>query len=970
MKVRKPAFAFFILLFLSAILAVCIGFVAFIDIHSREDARNQLKIEGIGKTLDSLQSDFSQAVQSYTDRSASVSNMMALMLREYMKYGQYQGPLNFADGFVVRLADGKLIYPENREPISGLSAEMVRNEINMEKMTFEDETGKSDEYLVKVSKIDGDYYYVDYTPLMEIMESAVSIVRLSETISEIEKSYGCLLFGVILPDERNSSSSLEFLFIPDVYYSEGLRPEDCGITQELLVEKPQLFNYNGEIFISSFKEISFLDRKCMMIVLNDVVNDSVYALNSVLLFTTLTVITGAGLILWLYWTQIYVRDHELEPSQVAAYRPMVVRKRSAAVIIVGTIMVFLLALFFESLSNLSRESRADQKALDTVMARVTENDEAVSYVQKDEEDWAVYFVERIASVITGNQTLQTSASLEAINQHTGSKYIMLFDPEGQETASSNGVIGYSLMKDEALLPFMSLVRGVGTIVGKPEDGMIYRNEVQFVGTPFVYDEDGTYGAVIMAIDVANAWKKADERSIREYINNATPEGNLCVVVDRSDIKIKYSSNPDLIDEFEPDLVLKEGQPEGSDLDSYTVNNTRYYGAHKSTEKYSVYYLTEVSYVQGHSYLYAFVNAVGFLMITFLVSWYMLHPYSKEVFKANVRKKESSSYREVIELDSLDDFFDTDDSENALGLKERWKGLIPEQKILLFFQIFLSLLLLVILVMNLTNLFSSTANNNSTINFILFGNWKRGFNLLGLAGVLIVIFAYVIYVFFKNILLRILCNVLDPKGETICRLAFSLLQYTAVLGGIYLIMGFLGFNTSLQLTSVGIISLAISLGSKDIVADILAGIFIIFEGDFQVGDFIDINGFQGIVQEIGVRSTKVLGLGDNIKIIGNQSVKNVLNMSKMNTWLTLEYKLSSDFPLLEVEELLKKELPEIGKRIPEIISGPYYKGVWMINDFGKKVLQISCECLEQHTRIVQRKVNHEMIVLLEENGYKL
>ena len=183
------------------------------------------------------------------------------------------------------------------------------------------------------------------------------------------------------------------------------------------------------------------------------------------------------------------------------------------------------------------------------------------------------------------------------------------------------------------------------------------------------------------------------------------------------------------------------------------------------------------------------------------------------------------------------------------------------------------------------------------------------------------------------------------------------------------MGYLGFNTTFQLTSVGVIALAISMGSKDIVADILAGIFIIFEGDFHVGDFVDINGFTGIVQEIGVRSTKVLGLGDNLKIISNQNVKNVLNMSKMNTWLTLEFKIPSNVPLLEVEELFEKEFPSIPERIPNIISGPYYKGVWGV-DFGNKVLHVSCECLEQYSRVVRRKLNHEIIVLLESNGHHL
>ena len=75
-------------------------------------------------------------------------------------------------------------------------------------------------------------------------------------------------------------------------------------------------------------------------------------------------------------------------------------------------------------------------------------------------------------------------------------------------------------------------------------------------------------------------------------------------------------------------------------------------------------------------------------------------------------------------------------------------------------------------------------------------------------------------------------------------------------------------------------------------------------------------------EIGVRTTKLEGPGGNIKIISNRDIKNVINMTRKNSWYPLEVSISSDRPLDQIEDMPKKKLPSIGESIPQVISGPY------------------------------------------------
>ena len=82
----------------------------------------------------------------------------------------------------------------------------------------------------------------------------------------------------------------------------------------------------------------------------------------------------------------------------------------------------------------------------------------------------------------------------------------------------------------------------------------------------------------------------------------------------------------------------------------------------------------------------------------------------------------------------------------------------------------------------------------------------------------------------------------------------------------------------MLASLGIVTFALTLGAQDLVKDILAGLSIVLEGHYKVGDEIEISGFKGTVLDVGIRTTKVEGAEGKILIIGNRDVKNVVNKS--------------------------------------------------------------------------------------------
>lgn len=960
-----------ILLVLTVISAGCIAYVSISNIIQRDTLRNELKIDRIRNTLDVLNQELSDDYAQFLNQAKSAGKMTAMLLSEYIEQGIFNGPKIIGDGYVVRFSNDDLYIPEDITVYPDFMDDMFDpEEQTSTQIMFPDENGELAETLATVSPMGNNYYFVDLNNLDEIVNMGMRNVRYIATIDDIESSYGSKLLILFDPNIAQNTS-LDYLIKPSDSNIADKTPEEIGITQSVLRDKPTSLTINGARYLATYLEVMIYGENCTVIILNDYYDFAFALIASVVIFSGLIFITAASIILWIYWTQIYIRDFELLPDQVKAYQPDRIRKGAASIAVIGAIGIFLLSVFYQTLSNLNREAISNRNALSTVITSLEQNVNDESERQIIAEDWAQFYLERVAELMSTNPDLSTKEYLEKINEMAGSEFLMLFNDEGEEIASSNGLIGYSLKETPFLQKFADLLNGIGILYGSLDDENNIIQNIELFGSPVYFSESGTYGALLLAINTENTWHNEDERGFHNFLVNSTPAGNLCIVIDKKDNTVSYSSNPELIRDIIPGMQYVENGPDSSDLDTYMVENVRYYGSFDSTENNIVYYLTEESMVRGNTHWFAFVTTVSYIAVILIISRYMLSPYTQTAYKETMQVKENFHHDDLISMDTLDNLFADAENGESLTLRKRWQRLLPEQKIQLCLQIFFGIVLILGIILFLSGQSGMTQfNTRSTVNFILYGNWKRGFNLLGLAAALIIIFVFLIFIFFKDLIMRILVELLDPKGETVCRLAFSLLQYAAVIGGMYLILGYLGFNTTFQITSVGIVSLAISLGSQNIVADILAGIFIIFDGDFQVGDYVEINGFTGIVQEIGVRSTKVLGLGDNIKIIGNQSVKNVLNMSKMNTWLTINIPLHSGFKLRDFEKLFEEHLPEMKARIPEILSGPYYKGVWSVNDFGKKAVHITCECSEQHSRAVQRKLTNEIVMMIEDNGYNL
>ena len=82
---------------------------------------------------------------------------------------------------------------------------------------------------------------------------------------------------------------------------------------------------------------------------------------------------------------------------------------------------------------------------------------------------------------------------------------------------------------------------------------------------------------------------------------------------------------------------------------------------------------------------------------------------------------------------------------------------------------------------------------------------------------------------------------------------------------------LGFNISALLASLGIGGLAIALATKDIIANFFTSVMLLFDNSFSQGDFVNINGIEGEVLEIGLKKKTIRTLENSLFFIPKKTV---------------------------------------------------------------------------------------------------
>lgn len=261
----------------------------------------------------------------------------------------------------------------------------------------------------------------------------------------------------------------------------------------------------------------------------------------------------------------------------------------------------------------------------------------------------------------------------------------------------------------------------------------------------------------------------------------------------------------------------------------------------------------------------------------------------------------------------------------------------------------------------TSYFAKFTNSNAIVTYLVHDavpNLCKSILIVGIAVTLAILISLLSKISFKS-----------KKANTLAKLFVSFLKWVIALVAIFMVISAWGASTTITLAGAGILTLIIGLGSQSLVADILAGVFIVFEGDFQVGDIVVVDGWRGEVQQIGIRTTRLIDAGGNIKIVNNSDIRSIINQTKELSIAKCIVGISYNERIERVESVFSDNLNWIKEKVPGIVDGPFYKGVSELGESAVTLLFVA-KCKEDDIYQVQRDLNRAIKILFDENNISI
>lgn len=924
-----------------------------IVIHNRHQTENALGV------LDQCQKTEKEIGEAYCGDLNAEVRLKTIALSGNIADGRYTGAQFFDSAMVVRIVNGAPELPKEAEGMfPGLTKEAIESEYAQTRLVKEKGEGAPQEVLLTSGRIADDWYYVLWTPADEFQSYVTKNIDIAQHLNKMADEYGGEMFiagtdGTLLYASDGIRDAASILGL-------GITAEDLEKThfQLSLKEKEQYICTpaklrSGQIFVFCY---SIMDGKNAF--RGSIVTQSLFAL------ALLT-----GLITWCFSVIWMVGAKELTEEQLKKYSPPAVKKKTARLGALSVILVFLVAFITVSMQYMYEEDKIASAALSLLGRQLEGGSLTASDLKKTDPARYEAFGKEIAEILTEDPKLLNQADLSLMADMISADYLIVFDDHGNEIGCSKDYTGFSLGigKEEPSTDFRRLLKGIPSIVHETEKDFITGESRRIVGVRYKIPEQAAaentetgsvgsanrYGVILISLPAGSAESAAELSADRQAIYRMMVSGGEMIIeVDPETMTISSCSREEYTGANAGVIGIKTESLSDGHMDFFRISKKWYFSISRTIGGRIFYYLTDNTEMFLIGTAFALLTTVIFLFGYGLIAWYALRGYNSDKYEALLQliRKGSQKERERLEQNN-----------QAMGsFIQNLADMLPEQKYKAVMQIEMGLFMTVLLLIAVSD---SPMSRYSALNFVIDGNWTKGINIFGIvAAIMVASIEYLLYLILKVFFLAFYGTV-SARAETVGRLIRSLLNYILVIGAVCMALNFLGVDTATLLASLGLFSLAVSLGAKDIVADILSGISIVFEETYSVGDIVEIGGFKGKVLEIGVRSTKLLGRNNDVKTINNHDISDVINLSKRPSTCTVSFSVRASDPLGEIEAMLARELPAMRDKIPGVSSGPKYMGVTGFDD-GILTLSIGAEGKEENISAIQKGLNKAVQSLYE------
>jgi small conductance mechanosensitive channel len=173
---------------------------------------------------------------------------------------------------------------------------------------------------------------------------------------------------------------------------------------------------------------------------------------------------------------------------------------------------------------------------------------------------------------------------------------------------------------------------------------------------------------------------------------------------------------------------------------------------------------------------------------------------------------------------------------------------------------------------------------------------------------------------------------DRRAVTLSKIMEKIIKFILYFIGVVIALEEFNINTSSILATAGIGGVAIGFGAQSLVKDIITGFFILLEDQYSVGDLVRIDELEGVVEELGLRVTKLRAFNGELHIIPNSSIQVITNSNKGAMRSLVQVSISYNENIDRAIKALEEVCADIKKSNDNIEDGPTVLGVTDLGEY--------------------------------------
>lgn len=210
---------------------------------------------------------------------------------------------------------------------------------------------------------------------------------------------------------------------------------------------------------------------------------------------------------------------------------------------------------------------------------------------------------------------------------------------------------------------------------------------------------------------------------------------------------------------------------------------------------------------------------------------------------------------------------------------------------------------------------------------------------------------------------------NRRAQTLEILLRSAITYLVFFMACLMILQVFNVDTSAILASAGILGLAVGFGAQNLVKDVISGFFILFEDQFSVGDFIQIDSVTGTVEEIGLRTCKIRQWTGQLSIIPNGGIARVTNYNRGPMLAQVTVGIAYEEDIDQAIKVLKEECEKAYREIEALIDLPQVQGITELAQASVNIRAVAPTLPGEHWA-VERELRKRFKYALDRAGIEI